>query len=300
MVFMGTPDFALSPLIALHEAGHRIQAIYCQPPKEKGRGYSIQKNPTHLWGEEHGIPVLTPLTLRTDEALQTLKSFKPDVIVVVAYGMILPTAILNVPSMGCINIHASLLPRWRGAAPIQRAIMAGDSCTGLTTMMMDAGLDTGDILQITTIPIHADTTTPTLYEAMKAASGPLILSTIDGLVNHTITPQKQPEEGVTYAQKLLKTEGFLDFSQDAQTLDCHIRGLVPHISVWFENLAHTRFKILSAQPVNESFNIAPGVAHIQDDALYIQCERGALRILTLQPEGKKPLATQAFLMGYRA
>lgn len=299
IVFMGTPLFALHSLKALHGAGHNIKAIYCQPPKERGRGQKVQKNPTHIWGESHDIPVLTPSSLKKPDALAGIKSFNADLIVVVAYGMLLPKEVLDLPPLGCINIHASLLPRWRGAAPIQRAIMAGDVKTGLTTMYMDEGLDTGDMLETVELPISITTTAQTLHDSLAVASEALILLTVKKILSGKLMPKKQPESGVVYAEKLMKHEGQLDFLKSAKELDCMIRGMTPQISVWYEGLS-TRVKIVRATPV-ENFEkiLKVGESFIQDNYLYIQCGVGMLRVDTLQPEGKKPLEISEFLRGYR-
>ena len=296
---MGTPLFALHSLKALHRAGHHIKAIYCQPAKQRGRGQKIQKNPTHLWGESHHIPVLTPTSLRTEDALVHMKNFKVDLIVVVAYGMLLPKQILDLPPMGCINIHASLLPRWRGAAPIQRAIMAGDMKTGLTTMYMDTGLDTGDMLETVELPISLTATAQSVHDDLAVASEELILSTLSKIVSGTSVPKKQPQTGILYAEKLMKDEGQLDFSKSAKELDCMIRGMTPQISVWYEGLS-MRVKIVRATPVDSFAKIRTvGESLIQDGLLYIQCGTGMLRIDQIQPEGKKALEIREFLKGYR-
>ncbi|PIZ34175.1 MAG: methionyl-tRNA formyltransferase [Alphaproteobacteria bacterium CG_4_10_14_0_8_um_filter_37_21] len=299
IIFMGTPVFALSPLKALYDAGHNIKAIYCQPPKQKGRGHNVQKNPTHIWGEEHDIPVLTPKSLKTEEALDIAKNFHADIIVVVAYGMLLPKQILDLPHMGCINIHGSLLPRWRGAAPIQRAIMAGDRKTGLTTMYMDEGLDTGDMLETAELLISDTATAQSLHDELGKVSEKLILSTLSGLQLGHIRPKKQPDIGVTYAEKLLKSEGQLDFSKSAKELDCMIRGMTPQVSVWYKKTS-VPIKLLSVQPCkNLKCSLLIGEYVVQDHAIYIQCGQGMLKVNTLQTEGKKPLHVKEFLKGYR-
>lgn len=295
---MGTPVFALSSLKALYNAGHNIKAIYCQPPKQKGRGHKVHKNPTHVWGDEHNIPVLTPTSLKTEEALNTAKNFNADVIIVVAYGMLLPKQILDLPQMGCINIHGSLLPRWRGAAPIQRSIMAGDNKTGLTTMYMDEGLDTGDMLEAFEMKVSDTTTAQSLHDDLAAASEKLILSTLNGLQSGTIIPEKQPDSGVTYAEKLLKSDGELDFTKSAKELDCMIRGMTPQISVWYEGLS-MRVKLLKVLPVSEfSKKLVIGAFIIKDNDMYIQCGDGMLQVNVVQPEGRKPLQIKEFLKGY--
>jgi methionyl-tRNA formyltransferase len=297
IIFMGTPEFALKPLEALYHAGHKIVAVYCQPPKEKGRGYKVQENPTHLWANEHNIPVFTPKSLRSFEELETFKSFNADIAVVVAYGMILPKEILDIPPMGCVNIHGSLLPRWRGAAPIQRSIMEGDTVTGITTMFMDEGLDTGPMLEWESIEINDETTSSSLYEDLSILGAKLILSTLEGLYLKTLKATIQPLEGITYAHKLLKSEGELDFTLPSRKLDCMIRGLVPQISIWAE-FKSKRLKIIEVLPVAKTFDVSPGIVIHVNDKLFITCGEGSLEIISLQPEGGKHMSVDAFLRGF--
>jgi methionyl-tRNA formyltransferase len=297
IIFMGTPDFALTALQALYEAGHNILAVYCQPPREKGRGKKIQKNSTHIWADEQGIAVLTPLNFKNSEDVDFFKSLNADVAVVAAYGLILPQSVLSAPRLGCVNIHGSILPRWRGAAPIQRAIMAGDTETGITTMLMDVGLDTGDILEYETLPIYKETSTIQLYKSMADLGAKLICTTLDKLAKQQIQPVKQPEIGVTYAHKLLKEEGKLDFSQNAHKLFNIIKGLTPQISIWYEAKA-VKFKILKVQVHEENFEIEVGALMQCDKHLYIQCGQFSLEILIMQPEGGVVMQTEDFLRGY--
>lgn len=297
IVFMGTPDFALKALQSLYDAGHNILAVYCQPPRPKGRGQILQKNPTHIWAEEHHIPVLTPLNFKNTADIDIFKSFNPDIAVVAAYGLLLPKEILEIPKMGCVNIHGSLLPRWRGAAPIQRAIMAGDQETGITTMLMDEGLDTGDILEMEKVYILDETTTQSLYEELSNLGAELILSTIQGLYNNTIQPISQPEKGVTYAPKLEKQEGELDFSQPAIDLYYTIKGLNPQVSVWIQH-NDLQFKIIHVDVVDDGFDIAHGELILNNQDLLIQCGKGMLKILTVQPHSGKVMDIACFLRGY--
>lgn len=297
IIFMGTPDFALVALKALYEQGHNILAVYCQPPREKGRGKKIQKNPTHIWAEDHNISVLTPLNFKNADDINIFKAFNADVSIVAAYGLILPLSILSAPRLGCVNIHGSILPRWRGAAPIQRAIMAGDKETGITTMLMDEGLDTGGILEYKTLPIQNETTTTDLYQSMSDLGAELILSTIDKLARNQIQPQKQSEVGVTYAHKLLKEEGRLNFDQDASLLFNIIKGLTPQISIWYEENT-IKFRILKVKVHAENFQIDIGKLIQKQNSLYIQCRDCSLEILSLQPDGGVIMNTEAFLRGY--
>lgn len=296
---MGTPDFALSHLIALNDAGHDIVAVYCQPPKQKGRGFKVTKNPTHIWAEENGIPVYTPLNFKNIEDINTFQAHNADVAVVAAYGLLLPKEILDAPAMGCINIHASLLPRWRGAAPIHRALMSGDTVTGITTMLMDEGLDTGHMLETSKVAIGPSATVQELHDNLATLGARLILSTITGLLNRTIVPVPQPQTGITYAHKLQKEEGFLNFSLSAHDLVRMIRALVPQISVWvrFENV---QLKVLEVAFALDEFSVAYGTVVRVQNSLFIQCGKGSLRILKLQAEGGKPLLTEEFLRGLRA
>lgn len=295
---MGTPEFALSHLSALYHAGHDIVAVYCQPPKQKGRGYKILKNPTHIWAEENGIPVYTPLHFKNQEDIDIFQSHNADVAVVAAYGLILPKEILCMPAMGCINIHASLLPRWRGAAPIHRALMSGDTVTGITTMLMDEGLDTGHMLETSEIPIHGAATMQELHDDLASLGSRLILSTITGLLNRTLVPIPQPQTGITYAHKLKKEEGFLNFSLPAADLLRTIRALVPQISVWvrFENI---QLKVLEVAVAHDNFPVSYGAVVRVQNSLFVQCGNGSLRILKLQTDGGKPLLTEDFLRGVR-
>ena len=291
LIFMGTPDFSVSILAALIEAGHEIAAVYSQPPRPAGRGHKEQLTPVHAFAAERGLTVLTPKSLRNAEAQEQFAAFKADAAVVAAYGLILPQAILEAPAKGCLNVHASLLPRWRGAAPIQRAIQAGDTESGVTIMQMDAGLDTGDMLLMGRLPITATTTGQSLHDDLAAMGAKLIVEAVEKLPS--LTPVKQPEEGVTYAAKLAKDEGRLDWTRPSVELERAIRAFTPWPGAWFAH-GTERFKVLAAEVVPG--NGVPGT--LLDDALAVACGEGGLRLLKLQRAGKGPLDAEAFLRGY--
>jgi len=293
LIFMGTPDFSVSILAALIEAGHEICAVYSQPPRPAGRGHKEQLTPVHAFAAERGLPVLTPKSLRNAEAQAEFAAFQADAAVVAAYGLILPKAVLDAPKQGCLNVHASLLPRWRGAAPIQRAIQAGDAESGVTIMQMDEGLDTGTMLLIDRLPITASTTGQSLHDELAAQGARLIVEALTQLEAGTLTATPQPAEGVTYAAKLAKEEGRLDWTRSAAELDRTIRAFTPWPGVWFEH-GPERFKVISAQVVAGSG--APGT--LLDDSLTVACAEGALRITKLQRAGKGAMEAEAFLRGY--
>lgn len=291
VIFMGTPHFALPALQKLYEAGHHVIAVYSQPPKPQGRGYQLQKTPIHQWAESFNIPVFTPQSLRSEEECYTFKSLNPDVAIVAAYGLILPKAILTAPVKGCINIHGSLLPRWRGAAPIQRAIEAGDADTGITIMQMDEGLDTGDILSMEKVPIDRHNAQE-MHDLLALKGAKLLLKTLDQL--DAIIPQPQPKEGVTYASKLRKEEGVLDWRQAALLLDQKIRAFTPWPGCYFRYKGEV-IKVLKAQYLPLESHHTPGT--IVDRDFKIACGSGVLEILEAQRAGKKPLLRHEFLRG---
>ncbi|MEM8914615.1 MAG: methionyl-tRNA formyltransferase, partial [Pseudomonadota bacterium] len=224
IVFMGTPDFSVPALAALIEAGHEIAAVYCQPPRPSGRGHKTTPSPVQKFAEERGLTVRHPVRLKGEEEKADFAALNADIAVVVAYGLILPRAILEAPRLGCLNIHASLLPRWRGAAPIQRAILAGDAETGVTIMQMDSGLDTGPMLMHRAVPLGPGTTASSLHDALSDLGGRLIVETLQTLP--TLTPDVQPEDGVTYAAKLTKEDGKVTWA-DAAYVDRQVRALTP-------------------------------------------------------------------------
>ncbi len=290
---MGTPAFAVPTLKALRDAGHEILAVYSQPPRPAGRGHHEQKSPVHLFAEGLGLPVLTPSSLRGEEAQKTFASFQADAAVVVAYGLLLPKSVLEGTRLGCFNVHASLLPRWRGAGPIQRAIQAGDEKTGITIMKMDEGLDTGPMLWRDEVPISPEETAETLHDTLSLLGAKAIVPALEGYVTGTIVPQAQPEEGVLYARKLEKEERNPDWTQDARLIERTIRGFTPWPGVSF-SIGGKPLKILKAKVVPATGR--PG--EVLDDLLTVACGKDALRLLQVQPSGKKPMPASDFLNGH--
>lgn len=297
LIFMGSPDFSVPALKALCLAGHSLVAVYCQPPRSKGRGYQLQKGPVHLAAEEKGITVYTPTSLRSLDVQHQFAAHQADMAIVAAYGLILPQEILDSPRYGCLNIHASLLPRWRGAAPIQRALLAGDHQTGITIMQMEAGLDTGPMLATATVPITAQMTTPLLHDALAQQGADLIVRILEDFHTYRRQAVTQPEEGVTYAAKLVKTEGELDFSKTAHELDCQVRALNPWPGTWFTDNG-TMIKVLQAKPLQGNYGPVGRFSYTATDPLVISCGQGALALQKLQRPGARPLETADFLRGY--
>ena len=292
LVFMGTPDFAAPTLSALIEAEHDVLAVYTQPPRPAGRGHKLQPSPVHRLAEAHGIEVRTPRSLRKAEAQEDFAALDADAGVVVAYGLILPAAVLAAPRLGCFNLHASLLPRWRGAAPIQRAIMAGDAQTGATVMQMDEGLDTGPMLLTERIAIGPDTTAGSLHDELATRGAPLMVRALGELATGNLKAQPQPEIGVTYADKIDKAEARIDWTRRADELDCHIRGLSPFPGAWFEHEGERVKVLLSATAAGAG---EPGT--VLDNDLTVACGEGAVRLLRLQRAGKAPLNAGDFQRG---
>ena len=291
IVFMGTPAFAAVALKALVDAGHQVVAVYSQPPRPKGRGMETQKSPVHMLGEEQGIPVRTPTSLRSAEEAAAFAGLNADVAVVAAYGLILPKAVLDAPRHGCLNIHASLLPRWRGAAPIQRAIMAGDANTGVTIMQMEEGLDTGPMLLKGELAVGADMNAGALHDALAEIGAGLIVQALDQLPD--LTPVPQRSDGVTYAAKITKEVCRIDWRRPAAELDRHIRGLSPAPGA-FTEIDGERLTILAADPVSGSG--APGTTI--DDRLTIACGEGALRPTLVKRAGKRAMSAEEMLRGF--
>ncbi|MGE4351203.1 MAG: methionyl-tRNA formyltransferase [Bdellovibrionales bacterium] len=294
LVFMGTPDFAVPALRALVEAGHEVAAVYCQPPKPAGRGHEVHKTPMHLEAEKLGVPVRTPKTLRDEGAQKELAALAPDVIVVAAYGLLLPQAVLDIPPLGCLNIHGSLLPRWRGAAPIHRALLAGDQVTGITIMKMEAGLDTGPMLLKGELPITDQTTALTLHDAMAALGAKLIVEALAFAADGALHEQKQPEQGVTYAAKLNKEEGLIDWSHRADEIDRQVRALNPWPSAYFlwDGEAIKVLQVCVADGEGEA-----GV--LLDKDFTVACGQGSVRLERVQRPGKKATDGASFLRGAR-
>jgi methionyl-tRNA formyltransferase len=288
LVFMGTPDFAVAALAKLSRH-HDIIAVYTQPPRPAGRGQADRPSPAQAWAEKNSIKVYAPKSLKSVDAQSEFAALNADVAVVAAYGLILPQAILDLPKRGCINIHASLLPRWRGAAPIQRAIMAGDAETGITIMQMDAGLDTGAMLLSRAVPISDATTAGELHDRLAQLGGDMILEAL----SMELKPTPQPADGVTYAAKIEKSEAKIDFAHDARRVVRHIHGLSPFPGAWLEAGAE-RIKVLRAEVT--AGQGAPG--EILKPDFTIACTSGAIRPLQVQRAGGKVLATADFLRGF--
>jgi methionyl-tRNA formyltransferase len=295
LIFMGTPEFAVPTLRALADAGHEVVAVYTRLAKPAGRGMKLQPAPVEQEAKRHGIPVLTPTTLKTPEAAAEFRAHDAAAAVVVAYGMILPQAILDTPRLGCFNLHASLLPRWRGAAPINRAIMAGDAESGVMVMKMDVGLDTGDIAMAERIAITDVMTAADLHDALAPLGAGLMARAMDALERGELQLTSQSDRGVTYAAKIDKAEARIDWAKPARAVLRHIHGLSPFPGAWCEMPIEggTRVKILRCELAEGSG--APG--ELLDDRLTIACKNGAIRILELQRAGKQPMKAGDFLRG---
>jgi methionyl-tRNA formyltransferase len=295
LIFMGTPEFAVPTLRALAEHRHEIVAIYTREPKPSGRGMKLQPTPVEQEARRLGIPVFTPKTLKTPAAQQEFHAHNVDAAVVVAYGMILPQAILDTPRLGCFNLHASLLPRWRGAAPINRAIMAGDAESGVMVMKMDAGLDTGDVAMAERVAITDAMTAADLHDALAPLGAGLTARAVGALERGQLQLAKQSDEGVTYATKIEKAEARIDWAKPARAVLRHIHGLSPFPGAWCEMPieGETRVKILRCELAEGSG--VPG--ELLDDRLTVACKEGAIRILELQRAGKQPMKAGDFLRG---
>jgi len=291
IIFMGTPDFSVPVLEALVDAGHDVVAVYSQPPRPAGRGKKDRPSPVQSKAEALGLTVRYPVSVRTDEALAEFQALNADIAVVVAYGLILPQSILDAPKKGCLNIHASLLPRWRGAAPIHRAIMAGDGETGVCIMQMEAGLDTGPVLSRHTVSIGESETTQQLHDRLSDIGATAIVDALAQL--DQLDAQPQPDDGVTYAAKIEKSEAAIDWSKPAIEVDRLVRGLSPFPGAWFE-MNGTRVKVLGSTLVEHS-----GTAGcVLDDKLTVACGEGAIRLTKLQRAGKSAQDAEQFLNGW--
>ena len=299
LIFMGTPDFAVTVLEAIIQAGHEVAGVYTQPDKRKGRGKAMQYPPVKETALKYGISVFQPERVREPEVFEEMKSLNPEVIVVVAFGQILPETILNLPPLGCINVHASLLPKYRGAAPIQRAIIDGEKESGVTTMHMAKGLDTGDMIEQVVVPIDSKETGGTYHDKLAEAGARLCLSTLEQLQAGTAKRIPQDDALSTYAHMLDKAMGKLDFQRPAEELERLIRGLNPWPSA-YTKLQDRNLKIYEADVVEGNSEMEPGtILSVDKVSFTVQCNPGALRILSLQPEGKKRMDTAAFLLGYK-
>src|SRR4029079_12528307 len=292
LIFMGTPDFAVPTLVELAARGHDIVAVYTRAPKPGGRGLDLQPTPVEREARRLSLPVHTPKTLKDEKEQQELRAFDADAAVVVAYGLILPKAVLEAPRLGCFNAHASLLPRWRGAAPINRAVMAGDAESGVTIMKMDEGLDTGAMAMAEQIPIGADMTAGDLHGALSRLGADLMLRALAAAERGSLTLTPQPDEGITYAEKISKNETRVDWSKPWQQVHDHVRGLSSFPGAWFE-VDGVRIKALRSTKGGGSG--APGV--VLDDKLTIACGTGAVRLTQVQRAGKQPMSAEEFLRG---
>lgn len=303
IIYMGTPDFAVGPLKALLEAGHEITAVVTQPDKPKGRSGQLVDSPVKVCAMENGIPVLQPVKIKAQESVEALKQYEADVFVVAAFGQILSKEILQMPRLGCVNIHASLLPKYRGAAPIQWAIIDGEKETGVTLQQMDEGIDTGDILAQQTVAITEDDTGESLFEKLCEAGAALLVDTLPKLAAGQITPVKQNGEAATYAKMLTKELGNIDFNRPAGEIALLVRGLNPWPSAYtyYEN---KMMKIWKASAVEEADGAAAGayspgeIAAVHKDSIDVACASGFLRICEIQPAGKKRMSVRDFMLGH--
>jgi methionyl-tRNA formyltransferase len=298
IVFMGTPDFSVPVLDAVTAAGHHVLAVYSQPPRPAGRGMADVKSPVHRRAEALGIEVRTPVNFKSEDERDAFAALHADAAVVVAYGLLLPKAVLDATRLGCFNVHASKLPRWRGAAPIQRAIMAGDRVTAVNIMRMERGLDTGPVCLGRDVAISPDMTAGMLHDALSVLGAELMVEALAKLETGTLQCVRQPSEGATYAAKIDKAETRIDFSRSAREVADHIRGLSPFPGAWFElslGGKSERIKVLAASATDGSGD--PGTSI--DDRLTVACGTGAVRIEKLQRAGKQPMAAADFLRGTR-
>ena len=299
IAFMGTPDFSVPALKALIASRHKVVCCYSQPPRPKGRGQYVQESPVHEAAKGAGIEVRTPLNFKKDEDVAAFMALELDVAVVAAYGLILPKAILDAPEHGCLNIHASLLPRWRGAAPIQRAILEGDADTGITIMQMDVGLDTGPMIKKKSVPIRPSTTAQSLHDMLSAVGSAMIVDVIDSLAdNGKLDATPQTDDGSTYARMLKKEEGKIDWLKPATLIDRQIRAFNPWPGTWCEGEKGRRLKILEVVPMPFKSDEAPGTV-INEDGVVACGDGSTIKLETLQPESKNPMTTaNAYSGGY--
>ena len=292
LAFMGTPEFAVPTLAELIAQGHDIAAVYSQPPRPKGRGMALEPGPVHAFADRAKLPVRTPLSLKGAEEQAAFATLELDAAIVVAYGLLLPKPILDAPRLGCFNLHGSLLPRWRGAAPIQRAVMAGDAETGVMVMQMEEGLDTGPVLMAERVAVGRKTSGDLAAELSRLGAD-LMVRALGALERGAITPQPQAEQGVTYAKKISKDEARIDWSKSATEIDCLIRGLAPAPGA-FTEVKGERLKILYAMPVKDRGE--PG--EVITDDLTVACGEGALKLLKVQRAGKGVMEARELLKGF--
>lgn len=296
LAFLGTPDFAVQALAAIVEAGHEVACVYSQPPAPRGRGHELRPSPVHAFAEARGIPVRTPASMRDPAEIEAFRALGLDAAVVVAFGQILPREVLEAPRLGSFNVHASLLPRWRGAAPIQRAIMAGDAVTGVQVMRMTEGLDEGPVLSTATVRIDALETAATLHDRLAAAGARLIVETLAEIAAGRAVETAQAEAGVTYAKKIRPKEARIDWTRPGPEVDRKIRGLSPFPGAWFE--LPTEKGPVRVKALLSAFEDAEGPAgETLDDRLLVGTGHGAVRLLRVQREGRGPQDAEAFLRG---
>jgi methionyl-tRNA formyltransferase len=291
---MGTPDFAVPTLVALYKAGHQIVSVYTQPPRPAGRGHQVHLSAVHEYALKHQLEVLTPVSLRPIEETERFAAFNADVAIVAAYGLLLPLTLLQAPHFGCLNVHGSLLPRWRGAAPIHRALLEGDERTGITIMQMEQGLDTGPIIMQDSIPIGPQATSSQIHDQLAKLGAQLMLRTLENLQTSLLKTIPQPPVGITYAQKLERAEGRICWQDTADTLERKVRALNPWPGVWFE-YQNERIKILKAAVAENPQSAAPGTMLAKN--FTVACGQGALRLLEIQKAGGRALEGQTFLNG---
>ncbi|PZO80303.1 MAG: methionyl-tRNA formyltransferase [Micavibrio aeruginosavorus] len=297
IAFMGTPDFSVPALNNLIASRHKVVCVYSQPPRPKGRGQQVQESPVHKAALDAGIEVRTPLNFKKDEDIAAFMALELDVAVVAAYGLILPKPILDAPAHGCINIHASLLPRWRGAAPIHRAILAGDEESGITIMQMEEGLDTGPMISMKAVPIRPSTTAQGLHDMLSALGSRMIVDVMNDLAdNGTLPMTVQPDEGFTYAKMLKKEEGRIDWTQEASAIDRQIRALNPWPGTWCDDAKGRRLKILDAV-VMPFKSDEPAGTILDEDGVIVCGNRTTLKLETVQPESKSSMAVSSAYQG---
>ncbi|MFV5240801.1 methionyl-tRNA formyltransferase [Enterobacter mori] len=299
IIFAGTPDFAARHLDALLSSGHKVVGVFTQPDRPAGRGKKLMPSPVKVLGEEHGLPIFQPASLRPQENQQLVADLNADVMVVVAYGLILPKAVLDMPRLGCVNVHGSLLPRWRGAAPIQRSLWAGDAETGVTIMKMDVGLDTGDMLFKLACPITNEDTSATLYDKLADLGPHGLIETLQQLADNTATPEVQDEALVTYAEKLSKEEAQLDWSLSAAQLERCIRAFNPWPMSWMM-IDDQPVKVWKASVIDGDTSEEPGtIIEVSKQGIQVATAKGILNLESLQPAGKKAMSAQDLLNSRR-
>jgi len=292
LIFMGTPDFAVESLKRLVESPHDVVAVYTQPPRAAGRGMDVKKSPVHRFAEDKNIPIVTPENFKDEKDVDVFRDLDADLAVVAAYGLLLPESILSAPRLGCINIHASLLPRWRGASPIQQAILHGDETSGISIMQMERGLDTGPVLMQASFPLDPHETAGSLHDKLASLAAQMIVAAVEGLASGESTPTPQDDAKATLAPKIKKEDGAIDWAKDAKAIERKVRAFNPFPGTWFA-LQGNRIRILGGKVIPASGK--PG--EVMDNQLTIACGEGGYRITHLQREGRKAMTADEFLRG---